>query len=161
MSKANKAPTKLALTRRRNKVRRMAQRRKTARGRLSTDGAYHVTNIRRRLQWLAHEYSIFASALPKITPAPTDELCDFIEKYRISYDWLIGGDVKGLHKMTNERRARRVMSSTAVMNDDLPPIHVGMTGKEFVAALRTLPESAQREIEAKLRQIAEDKKRET
>jgi hypothetical protein len=36
-----------------------------------------------------------------------------------------------------------------------------MTGKEFAAALRTLPESAQREIEAKLRQIAEDKKRET
>jgi hypothetical protein len=138
----------------------MAQRRKTARGRLSTDGAYHVTNIRRRLQWLAHEYSISASALPKITPAPTDELCDFIEKYRISYDWLIGGDLKGLHRMTNERKARRVMTSTAVMNDDAPsPFHAEMTGKEFVAALRTLPESAQREIEAKIDQMLEDKKR--
>jgi hypothetical protein len=159
MSKPKKAPTKLALTRRRNAAHRIANRRKTAHGRLSTDGRYHVTNIRRRLQWLAHEYSIPASALPKITPVPTDELCDFIEKYRISYDWLIGGDLKGLQKMTDQRRAGRVMTSTMVMDDDPPPIHVGMTGKELAAAVRTLPESAQREIEAKLRQMTEDQKR--
>jgi len=97
--------------------------------------------------------------LPKITPVPTDELCDFIEKYRISYDWLIGGDLKGLQKMTDQRRAGRVMTSTMVMDDDPPPIHVGMTGKELAAAVRTLPESAQREIEAKLRQMTEDQKR--
>jgi hypothetical protein len=52
------------------------------------------------------------------------------------------------------------MTSTAVMNDDPPPpFRVEMTGKEFEAALRTLPKSAQREIEAKLRQIVEDQKR--
>jgi hypothetical protein len=93
--------------------------------------------------------------LPKITPAPTEELCDFIEKYRISYDWLIAGDLKGLHRMTNERNARRMMTSTAVMKDDPPPLHVQMTGKEFEAALRSLPNSVQREIEAKLRQLVE------
>jgi hypothetical protein len=109
MSKAKKGLTKLALNRRRNEARRMAQRRKTASGRLSTDGACHVTNIRRRLLWLAHEYSIPADALPKITPAPTEELCDFVEKYSVSYDWLIAGNLKGLHRMTNQRRAGRLM----------------------------------------------------
>jgi hypothetical protein len=33
-----------------------------------------------------------------------------------------------------------------------------MTGKEFETALRTLPETAQLEIAAKLRQIAQDQK---
>lgn len=142
-----------------NAARRLRNRRKTARGRLSADDAYHVTNIRRRPQWLVNEYQIPSSALPKITPVPTEELCDFIEKYRVNCDWLIAGDFKGLHGMTNERKARRVITSTAVMNDDPPPFRVEMTGKEFEAALRTLPESAQREIEAKLRQIVEDQKR--
>jgi hypothetical protein len=109
--KSNSKTTKLALTRRRNAARRVALRRKTACGRLSTDGAFHVTNIRRRLQWLANEYQIPKSELPKVTPSPTptEELCDFIEKYRISYDWLIAGDLKGLLHMTNQRRAGRVM----------------------------------------------------
>jgi hypothetical protein len=119
-----------------------------------------VTNIRRRLKWLAHEYQIAESELPNITLAPTEELCDFIQKYRISYDWLIAGDLKGLHRMTSECRVRRMMTSTAAMNDDLsPPFRAEMSGKEFEAALRTLPKSAQLEIEAKLRQIVEDQKR--
>jgi hypothetical protein len=68
------------------------------------------------------------------------------------------GDLKGLQRMIRERKARRMMKSTTAINDDRRPIHVGMTGREFEAALRTLPESAQREIEAELRQIAEDQK---
>lgn len=159
MSKTKKAPTTLALTRRRSAARRAAERRKTAGGRLSTDGRCSVTNIRRRLRWLAHEYQITESELPKITPSPTEELCDFIQKYRISYDGLIAGNLKGLQRMTSERKVRRVMTSTAAMNDQEPsPFHVGMTGDKFAAALRTLPQAAQREIEAKLRQVVEDQK---
>jgi hypothetical protein len=54
---------------------------------------------------------------------------------------------------------RRMMTSTTVMNDDRPIFHVDMTGKEFEAALKTLPQTVQREIEAKLRRMVEDQKR--
>jgi len=64
MAKAAK-PTKLALTRRRNAARRIAQRRKAPSGRLSTDGCWSKENVRRRLQWLAHEWKIPADRLPK------------------------------------------------------------------------------------------------
>jgi len=57
--------------------------------------------------------------------------------------------------MMSERKARRVMTSTTA-KDDRPLFRVDMTGKEFEAVLRTLPESAQREIEAKLHQIVEE-----
>jgi hypothetical protein len=50
------------------------------------------------------------------------------------------------------------MTSTAAMNDDPPLFHPELTGMEFVAALRILPESVQREIEAKARQLLEDQR---
>jgi hypothetical protein len=52
--------------------------------------------------------------LPTITQAPTEELCDFVEKYRLSYDLLIGGNLKGLHRMTQQRTAGKLMVSTTV-----------------------------------------------
>jgi hypothetical protein len=95
----SKTLTKRALTRRRNAARRLAARRKTPLGRLATDGASSVENIRRRLQWLAQERQIPASQLPRVLQIPTEELADFVEKYNIDFSWLLGGDLKGLHRM--------------------------------------------------------------
>jgi hypothetical protein len=96
----SKTLTKRALTRRRNGARRLAARRKTPLGRLQTDGSCKPENVRRRLQWLAYERQIPEKDLPKVQCNPTDELFDFAEKYHISLDWLLCGDLKGLHRMT-------------------------------------------------------------
>jgi hypothetical protein len=91
--------TKRALTRRRNAAFRLAARRKTPLGRLHTDGSCKPENIRRRLRSLAYERQIPEKDLPKAQCCPTDELLDFAEKYHISLDWLLCGDLKGLHRM--------------------------------------------------------------
>jgi hypothetical protein len=101
----SKTLTKRALTRRRNAALRLAARRKTPLGRLHTDGSCNPENIRRRLQWLAYERQIPEKDLPKVRCYPTDELLDFAEKYHVSLDWLLGGDLKGLHRMIGKPRA--------------------------------------------------------
>jgi hypothetical protein len=95
----SKTLTKRALTRRRNAAFRLAALRKTPRGRLRADGSCEPENIRRRLQWLAYERQIPEKDLPKVQCNLTDELSDFAEKHHISFDWLLGGDLKGLHRM--------------------------------------------------------------
>jgi hypothetical protein len=95
----SKTLKKRALTRRRNASLRLAARRKTPLGRLHTDGSCKPENVRRRLQWLAHERQIPEKDLPKVQCCPTDELLDFAEKHHLSLDWLLGGDLKGLHRM--------------------------------------------------------------
>jgi hypothetical protein len=105
----SKTLTKRALTRRRNAARRKAVRRKRPLGRLYDDGACSTENIRRRLQWLAHERQIPIKQLPKVLRTPTEELVNFAEKYRINYDWLLCGDLKGLHLMMNARKGRPML----------------------------------------------------
>ena len=95
----SKTLTKRGLTRRRNAARRLTARRKTPLGRLHTDGSCKPENIGRRLQWLAHERQIPEKDLPKVQCDMTDELFDFAEKYHVSLDWLLCGDLKGLREM--------------------------------------------------------------
>jgi hypothetical protein len=95
----SKTLTKRALTRRSNGARRLVARRKTPLGRLHTNGSCKPEYVRRRLHWLAYERRIPEKDLPKVQCNPTDELLDFAEKYNISLDWLLRGDLKGLHRM--------------------------------------------------------------
>jgi hypothetical protein len=123
----SKTLTKLALTRRRNGALRLAARRKTPLGRLQTDGSCKPENVRRRLHWLAYDRQIPEKDLPKVQCNPTDEFFDFAEKYNISLDWLLCGDLKGLHRMkgkpcagasTVERITERVMEKYGQLSPD-------------------------------------------
>jgi hypothetical protein len=111
------ARTKLALTRKKNAARRRATQRKTPLGRLSTDGAFSRQNIRRRLQWLAHERQIPPGELPEVKRTFTEELRDFVEKHNVSCDWLLIGDLKGLQRMVAFRGAQRIRTSTNLEAD--------------------------------------------
>jgi hypothetical protein len=117
MSSRKAKPSKLALIRRRNAARRRAARRKTPRGRLSADGAASATATRQRIRAIGYDWQLppddVAKALKPGNRA-TDELYDFAQRYRLSLDWLIWGDLKGLQRMTNERRARRLMTTTSM-----------------------------------------------
>jgi hypothetical protein len=100
---------------------RRARRRKTAEGRLSTDGAYATENIRRRLRWLAHERKIPADRLPKVKCVPTEELSDFVQMHNINWNWLIGGDIKGLRDMMWARKGVPTARQLSEKIRSLPP----------------------------------------
>jgi hypothetical protein len=101
----SKPLTKLGLTRKRNEARRRAQCRKSARGRLATDGACSVERIRDRLRWVAHEWQL-SDEIPQVKRTMTEDLSDFAEKHGISFNWLIAGDLKSLRQMMLTRAPR-------------------------------------------------------
>jgi hypothetical protein len=96
--------------------------RRKAIGRLERDGAHTTAALQRRVRALAAERDIppadYAKLMYKRIGTPA--FLAFCEKHNVSADWLLCGDLKGLQRMTLERKARRVMTSTAAaaMNDD-------------------------------------------
>jgi hypothetical protein len=122
MSKpSRKTIRKRIATRRRNAGIRRARRRKTAEGRLSTDGAYATENIGRRLRWLAHEWKIPADRLPKVKCVPTEELSDFVQTHNINWNWLLSGDLKGLRNMMWARKGVPTARQLSEKIRSLPP----------------------------------------
>ena len=122
----SKTLTKRALIRRSDAARRLAARRKTPLGRLHTDGSCKPEHVRRRLHWLAYERQIPEKDLPKVQCEPTDELLAFAEKYNISLDWLLCGDLKGPHRMMGKPCAavslvERVMKRVVEKYGELSP----------------------------------------
>ena len=97
--------TKRGLTRKRNEALRLARRRKSAEGRLSTDGACSVESIRNRLRWLAHEWQL-SDEIPQVKSTMTEELSDFVEKHGISFEWLLTGKLQYLRQMMLTRAPR-------------------------------------------------------
>jgi hypothetical protein len=57
---------------------------------------------------LAYERQIPEKDLPKVLCNPTDELLDFAENYDVSLDWLLCGDLTGLHRMIGKPVASKV-----------------------------------------------------
>jgi hypothetical protein len=101
----SKPLTKLGLTRKRNAARRRTLQRKSARGRLATDGACSVERIRNRLRWLAHEWQL-SEEIPQVKSTMTEELSDFVQKHGISFEWLLTGEIKCLRQMMLTRTPR-------------------------------------------------------
>lgn len=107
MAKAKQKPTRRAITRSRNTARRLQERRQSPIGRLSTDGASSPRNINRRLAWLAVEWKL--DAPPRVGRTPSEDLADYCQRHRISFDWMLGGCLMGLKKMVDERRGREAV----------------------------------------------------
>jgi hypothetical protein len=114
MSSRNAKPSKLARTRRRNAARRLRKRRSTPHGRLAEDGATSKEAVRRRILALAYERKLPKAEFAKALTCSTFAVAQFADRHRLSYDWLLLGDLKGLLRMTNDRRARRVMTATSM-----------------------------------------------
>jgi hypothetical protein len=50
----------------------------------------------------------------KAMKCSTYETGIFAKKHRVSFDWLLAGDLKGLQRKTRERAGRRSMTATVV-----------------------------------------------
>jgi hypothetical protein len=77
--------------------------------RLERDGATSRPAMQRRILALAAERSIPPADFHKLMyKRPTTQaVMDFCKKHKVSFDWLLCGDLKGLQRMTSEAKAQQ------------------------------------------------------
>jgi hypothetical protein len=80
----------------RNRAIRERNLRKTPTGRLESDGACSKAAIRRRIELIARERSLTSTDTANAMSCFTGHLLQFAERYGLSLDWLICGDLNGL-----------------------------------------------------------------
>jgi len=69
----------------------------------------------------------------------TRDVMVFCEKHKVSFDWLLCGDLKGLHRMTHEARAQRPEISEAERKE-LVSLYCALSPRHQAAALGCLRE---------------------
>src|SRR5579859_6488750 len=79
--------------------------RRKAFDRLERDGAHTTAALQRRVRALAAERNIPPAAFHKLMykRIRTGDIMTFCKKYKVSFDWLLAGDLKGLKRMMEER----------------------------------------------------------
>jgi NurA-like 5'-3' nuclease len=78
-----------------------------ARERLDRDGANSDDALRRRVRALAAERNLPPADIAKLMYKRiyTRDIMAFCKKHKVSSDWLLYGDLRGLHRMTQEAKA--------------------------------------------------------
>jgi len=119
-------------------------RHQKARERLRRDGGESLPAMQRRIQALAAERSIPPADYRKLMykRVSTRDVMVFGKKYRVNFDWLLCGDLKGLHGMTHGARAE-------------PPTR--LPTKDFVALYSLLPLEQKQMITAFLKELVDRK----
>src|ERR1700733_2513427 len=81
--------------------------RRKALARLEQDGAQSTAAMQRRVRALAHDRNITPADIHKLMykRPSTPDVMVFCEKHKVSFDWLLCGDLQGLHRMTKEAKA--------------------------------------------------------
>jgi hypothetical protein len=82
--------------------------RRQAFDRLEKDGAHSTPALQRRVRALAHQRNIPPADLAKLIykRVRTQDVMVFCEKHKASFDWILGGDIAGLQRMTRELKAQ-------------------------------------------------------
>jgi hypothetical protein len=80
--------------------------RRKAFDRLERDGAHSTAALQRRVRALAQERNIPAADFHKLMykRPSTPDVMVFCEKHNVNFDWILCGDLKGLQRMTSERK---------------------------------------------------------
>jgi hypothetical protein len=81
--------------------------RQVAMRRLVRDGAHSTVALQRRVRAIAMERNIPPADFAKLMykRISTRAVTVFCEKHKVSYDWLLAGDLQGLQRMTQEAKA--------------------------------------------------------
>jgi hypothetical protein len=85
------------------------KKRRLARERLRLDGANSTAAFQRRLRVFVQEKNLPEAEYRKLLfkRVMTGDILPFCEKYKVSLDWLLGGELAGLHRMTQEAKAQQ------------------------------------------------------
>jgi hypothetical protein len=118
--------------------------RRKAADRLNRDGAHSMDAIRRRVRAIAQERNLQPADIAKLMykRIGTAHAVAFCEKHKISMDWLLCGDLKGLQRMTCEAKAQQAETVEAQR-------------QEIVRLFLALPARLQPTALAGIREIAE------
>jgi hypothetical protein len=78
-----------------------------AANRLRRDGADSHDALRRRVRAFAAERSLSPADIAKLMykRISTRDVMAFCKKHKVSFDWLLYGDLRGLHRMAQEAKA--------------------------------------------------------
>src|SRR5690348_14663773 len=81
--------------------------RRKAMQRLEQDGATSTKAVQRRVRAIAEERKIPPADIHRLMykRISTRDIMVFCEKHKVSYDWLLCGDLRGLQRMTQEAKA--------------------------------------------------------
>jgi hypothetical protein len=117
--------------------------RRKAADRLRRDGCHSMDAVRRRVRAVAQERNLQPAEFAKLMykRISTAHFLAFCEKHKISMDWLLCGDLKGLQRMTCEAKAQQA--------------DVEAQRQEIVRLFLALPARLQPTALAGIREIAE------
>lgn len=77
--------------------------------RLEREGAHSTAALQRRVRAIAQERNLppadFAKLMHKRITTPA--VMAFCKKHKVSFDWLLCGDLRGLHRMACEAKAQQ------------------------------------------------------
>ena len=120
--------------------------RRKAFDRLERDGAHSSDALRRRVRALAQERNIPPADFAKLMykRINTRDVMAFCEKHKVSYDWLLGGDLQGLRRMTQEAKATPP-EMTEAQRKEVARLFLALSPKMQAVALGCMQELIARE----------------
>jgi hypothetical protein len=124
--------------------------RRKALQRLERDGAQSRPAMQRRVRALAAERSIPTADFHKLMykRPSTQAVMDFCKKHKVSADWLLCGDLKGLARMERERKqAAAVASHPGGASGYFLKVFCGLNAKQQELALVVIRKLATEEID--------------
>jgi hypothetical protein len=115
--------------------------RQMATDRLRRDGAYLMNAVRRRVRAFAQERNLPPADFAKLMHKrmSTKAFMAFCKAHKVSADWLLCGDLKGLQRMTKEAKAEPAPDQApyrapAPIDEEAQPAAAGLT-RETAAAV--------------------------
>jgi hypothetical protein len=95
--------------------------RRKAIDRLERDGAHSRAAMQRRVRALAQERNIPPVDIHKLMykRPSTETILVFCKKHKVSFDWLLAGDLKGLKRMTQDQHLSRAKSKPKSLKEKL------------------------------------------
>ena len=124
--------------------------RRKALQRLERDGATSRPAMQRRIQVIAAERSIPPADFHKLMykRISTRDVMLFCEKHKVSFDWLLCGDLKGLARMERERKqAAAVASHPAGASGYFLKVFCGLNAKQQELALTVIHKLATEKVD--------------
>jgi hypothetical protein len=120
--------------------------RRKALARLEQDGAQSTAALQRRVRTLAQERNILPADFAKLMHKRilTQHVMAICEKHKVSYDWLLCGDLQGLRRMTQEAKASPP-EITEAQRKEVTRLFLALSPKMQAAALGCMQELTARD----------------
>jgi hypothetical protein len=110
--------------------------------RLERDGAHSSDALRRRARAIAQERSLPPADIHKLMykRINTRDVMAFCEKHKVSFDWLLCGDLRGLHRMTREAKATPPRETSEAQRKEVMALFSALSPRMQAVALGCMQE---------------------